>query len=158
MTASLRFARLLALAATASVAMLAGAQAGGNGPLRMPAENWTHPYSASPSAIPACTDASVHSHIASRFAGTQTEYWNSNLTIVSFQKLRAVAFRPWGLDYIPRLFCTGEVTTSDGHRRSVDFVVGEDTGIIGATWGVEFCVGGLDRNLAYAPDCKMARP
>lgn len=158
MTASLRFARLLALAATASVTMLAAAQAGGNGPLRMPAENWTNPYNASPSAIPACTDSGVQSHIAGRFAGTQSEYWNSNLTIVSFQNVRPVAFRPWGLDYIPRLFCTGEVTTSDGQRRSVDFVVGEGTGIIGATWGVEFCVGGLDRNLAYAPACKMARP
>lgn len=158
MTASLRFARLLALAATASIAALGAAQAGGNGPLRMPAENWKIPYSASPAAIPACTDTGVQSKIADRFAGTQAEYWNSNLTIVSFQNLRAVAFRPWGLDYIPRLFCTGEVTTSDGQRRSLDYFVGEDTGIIGASWGVEFCVGGLDRNLAYAPACKMARP
>jgi hypothetical protein len=158
MTASLRLVRLLALAATASAAMMGASHAGGNGPLRMPAENWKIPYSASPSAIPACTDASVTSRIADHFADTQSTYWNSNLTIVSFDKLRPVAFRPWGLDYIPRLFCTGEVTTSDGRRRSVDYFVGEDTGIIGARWGVEFCVGGLDHNLAYAPACKMARP
>jgi hypothetical protein len=26
------------------------------------------------------------------------------------------------------------------------------------TWGVEWCVVGLDRNWAYNPRCKMARP
>jgi hypothetical protein len=40
--------------------------------------------------------------------------------------------------------------------------VRESLGIIGATWGVEFCVHGLDRNLAYAyageQTCREARP
>jgi len=26
------------------------------------------------------------------------------------------------------------------------------------TWGVEWCVVGLDRNWAYNPTCKMAQP
>jgi hypothetical protein len=26
------------------------------------------------------------------------------------------------------------------------------------TWGVEWCVVGLDRNMAYNPNCQMARP
>jgi hypothetical protein len=30
--------------------------------------------------------------------------------------------------------------------------------MIGATWGVEWCVAGLDRNWAYHPACKMAQP
>jgi len=37
-------------------------------------------------------------------------------------------------------------------------VVLSDTGMIGASWGVEWCVVGLDRNWAYNPRCKMARP
>ena len=31
-------------------------------------------------------------------------------------------------------------------------------GIIGATWGVEWCVVGLDPNFAYAPACSILRP
>ena len=52
------------------------------------------------------------------------------------------------------------ITTSDGVRRKVDYSVRESTGMIGASWGVEFCVQGLDRNLAYAyaTACRMARP
>ena len=61
-------------------------------------------------------------------------------------------------DTIPRRFCTGTVTTSDGVRRELSYVVAEDTGIIGWGWGVRWCVVGLDRELAYAPACKMARP
>ena len=33
-----------------------------------------------------------------------------------------------------------------------------DTGDIGAVSGVEFCVVGLDRNWAYGPACRAARP
>jgi hypothetical protein len=40
----------------------------------------------------------------------------------------------------------------------VNYWIGEDTGIIGMTWGVEWCVAGLDRNWAFNPRCKMARP
>jgi hypothetical protein len=28
----------------------------------------------------------------------------------------------------------------------------------GASWGVEWCIVGLDRNWSYNPACKMARP
>ena len=31
-------------------------------------------------------------------------------------------------------------------------------GMIGATWGVEWCVVGLDRNWAWNPACKAAKP
>jgi hypothetical protein len=30
--------------------------------------------------------------------------------------------------------------------------------MIGSTYGVEWCVVGFDRNMAYSPACKMARP
>ena len=41
-----------------------------------------------------------------------------------------------------------------------DYSVRDGLGIIGADWGIEFCVHGLDRNLAYAYSsaCREARP
>ncbi|MBV8473029.1 MAG: hypothetical protein JO107_13205, partial [Hyphomicrobiales bacterium] len=36
--------------------------------------------------------------------------------------------------------------------------IGENLGIIGWGYGVEWCVVGLDRNLAYAPECTSLRP
>ena len=46
---------------------------------------------------------------------------------------------------------------TDGAIRSTDSI-GEDTGMIGMDWGVNFCVVGLDRNWAYNPGCRAAKP
>jgi len=43
-------------------------------------------------------------------------------------------------------------------RRPVHYLIGEDMGEIGAVWGVDWCVVGLDRNWANNPACAMARP
>jgi hypothetical protein len=66
--------------------------------------------------------------------------------------------RPWAVDTIPRRFCTGTVVVSDGVKRRVNYSIIEDGGMIGGTWGVEWCVLGLDRNWAYNPQCRMALP
>jgi hypothetical protein len=108
--------------------------------------------------LPACQDPSVTGKIASRFAENEAEYWNSTLVIQGFDHQREIAFRPWGPDFIPRRFCAARVLTSDGRLRTVDYSIGEDLGVISIGWGVEWCVNGLDRPLAYAPNCKMAQP
>ena len=56
--------------------------------------------------------------------------------------------RPWAANTIPRRFCSGIVEISDGRKHAIHYSIAEDTGIIGATWGVEWCVVGLDRNWA----------
>ncbi|HEY0224745.1 MAG TPA: hypothetical protein VGC38_09540 [Pseudolabrys sp.] len=96
--------------------------------------------------------------IASRFGEKEGMYWNSDLRIVDFEDVREIAFRPWAAGTIPRRFCAALATVSDGKKRPVNYSIGEDTGMIGMTWGVEWCVVGLDRNWAYNPRCKMARP
>ena len=104
-----------------------------------------------------CCDAALDI-IASRFATKEGRFWNSDLQIVGFEKVRQIAFRPWANDTIPRRFCAGTALVSDGHRHPVNFSIIEDGGVIGVNWGVEWCVTGLDRNWAYNPACKMARP
>jgi hypothetical protein len=106
--------------------------------------------------LPGC-DAALDT-IASRFASKEGRFWNSELQIVGFEKVRQVAFRPWANDTIPRRFCTGTALVSDGRKHRVNFSIVEDGGAIGASWGVEWCVTGLDRNWAYNPACKMALP
>jgi hypothetical protein len=96
--------------------------------------------------------------ISSRFSEKEGRFWNSDLQIVGFDAVREIAFRPWASQTIPRRFCTAVAMVSDGRRHTVHYSIGEDTGIVGITWGVEWCVVGLDRNWAYNPACKMARP
>ena len=96
--------------------------------------------------------------IASRFSQKERQYWNSSLQILDFERVREIAYRPGAAGAIPRRYCTAVAVVSDGKKHAVNYWIGEDTGMIGMTWGVEWCVVGLDRNWAYNPRCKMARP
>ncbi|MGH6783652.1 MAG: hypothetical protein ACREBP_03415 [Sphingomicrobium sp.] len=108
--------------------------------------------------LPACDEPWALSTIASRFARKEGRFWNSNLQIVHFERIRQTAYRPWANDTIPRRFCSAVALVSDGLRHPVHYWIGEDTGMAGQTYGVEWCVVGLDRNWAYNPACKMAQP
>ena len=122
---------------------------------QIPAEERFNAYNAK---LPACDDAGVVAKIQSRFAAKESEYWNSSLTLVAITKIRATAFRPNGLDLIPRRYCVGEVTLSNNRKSRVHYSLAEDLGIIGWGYGVHFCVEAYDRNWASAPECKIARP
>jgi len=134
------------------------AHAGGPAELNqydVPAEARWAPFFAN---MPPCEDAGVLSTISSRFAQTQREFWNSQLAISSFDRIREIGFRADGLAYIPRRFCIARAAMSDSKERTVIYNVGSDFGIIGIFWGVEWCVVGLDPNFAYAPACLTLRP
>src|SRR6202142_1439232 len=96
--------------------------------------------------------------ISARFAEKERWFWHSNLEILDFERVRETGFRPWAEGTIPRRFGTAVATVSDGLKHRVNYWIGEATGMIGMTWGVEWCVVGLDRNWAYNPARKMAGP
>jgi len=106
--------------------------------------------------LPAC-EAALDT-IASRFAQKEGRFWNSDLQILGFDRVRETAFRPWAPQTVPRRFCTAVAQVSDGRLHRVHYSIVEDGDMIGMTWGVEWCVVGLDRNWAYNPACKMAQP
>ncbi|MBL8589807.1 MAG: hypothetical protein JNK46_14845 [Methylobacteriaceae bacterium] len=115
-------------------------------------------YEAYTGQVASCDDPAVLARIRARFAAKESEYWNSRLEIVAIDRVRQIGFRSWGADHIPRRYCTARAHMNDHRLRAVDYWVGESLGIIGWGFGVEWCVRGLDRNLAYSPGCKMARP
>ena len=92
------------------------------------------------------------SEIATRFPTTPVA------VITAYGNIRETAFRPWQSDNIPRRYCSADVMVSDGKLRPVHFSIIEDGGFAGFGQGVEWCVVGLDRNWAYNPACKAARP
>lgn len=96
--------------------------------------------------------------IASEFAQKESRFWNSQLEILGFEGVRETAYSPWAAGTIPRRFCRAVALVSDQRKHAVYYWIGEDTGFVGVDWGVRWCVVGLDRNWAYNPACKMARP
>lgn len=110
------------------------------------------------SQIPTCDDSWALNTIQRRFATKEGRFWNSDLQITNFDQIREVAYRPWADGTIPRRFCSGRAQTSDGQWRAVRYSIIEDGGMIGASWGVHWCVIGVDRNWANNPDCRAAGP
>jgi hypothetical protein len=121
----------------------------------VPAERRYFPYSG---ALPSCADPGVLERVSSQFAGVENEYWKSELKILSYDFIREVSYRGNGLDFIPRRYCQAKGIFNDGRVRPVTYNIGEELGFSSYGYGVELCVGGLDRENAYAPNCKMARP
>ena len=96
--------------------------------------------------------------ITNQFWDKESTFWNSELRITGYGRVHEVAFRPWQSDIIPRRFCSADVMLNDGKMRTVHYSILEDGGFAGFGQGVQWCVTGLDRNWAYSPGCRAAKP
>lgn len=131
-----------------------------------PAEARWAPFHANYANVPVCDDPAVLSTITGRFGETENTYWGGVHAIGSYERIREIGFRSNGIDYIPRRYCVGRALVVDPRAppperpraHTVVYDVGAAEGIIGLSWGVEWCVVGFDRELAYAPDCYVLRP
>ncbi|RFB78814.1 hypothetical protein [Methylovirgula sp. 4M-Z18] len=121
----------------------------------LPAEKRFLPYTGD---VPACDEGGILSTIQSRFSQKESYYWNSSLTLQSFDRIKQLGFRSDGADYIPRRYCAARVLASDNKYRQVVYQIGEDLGMIGWGPGVTWCVEGLDRDLSYGLHCRTLRP
>ena len=108
--------------------------------------------------VPTCDYAPALDRIIANFSTKEGRFWNSQLEIVGIENIKETADLPWAAQSIPRRFCQGTAVISDGLRHPIYYSIGEGTGMIGMDWGVNFCVMGLDRNWAYEPACRAARP
>jgi hypothetical protein len=108
--------------------------------------------------VPLCEERGPLKTIESRFHTKEGKFWNSELKIIGFEKIQEVSWQPWAPGTIPRRFCSASVLVSDGRWRSMYYSITEDGGMIGASYGVEFCVVGLDREWSYQPACLRAKP
>jgi hypothetical protein len=108
--------------------------------------------------LPPCNYPAALDRIIGDFHIKEARFWNSRLQIVGIENIQQTALLPWAAQSIPRRFCSGIAVVNDGARHAIFYSIAEDTGMIGIDWGVNFCVVGLDRNLAYGPACRAARP
>ena len=120
-----------------------------------PAEGRYFPFSGE---VPACSDGGVLARIQHRFSLRETTYWKSGLEILDFKDVRESGYRTAGVDLIPKRYCRASAIMNDGKVRRVTYWIGENQGIIGWSWGMEWCVAGLDHHNAFGPNCTAAGP
>jgi hypothetical protein len=138
-----------------AAALLASSLPAFSGGIVVPAEQRYIPFSGD---IPTCDDGPSLSWIEYRFARKESEYWNSSLQIVGIDDIKEIGMRSNGVQYIPRRYCVAHAHMNDLKTRTIVYQIQERTGFAGFDDSAEWCVVGLDRNLAYAPSCAILRP
>ena len=124
-----------------------------------PAEGRYWPFSwPFQSNLPNCAQDAVLARIQSRFSQRERTYWKSGLQIAEFTGVRETGLRTAGVDLIPRRYCQASAMMSDNKARHVVYWIGENQGMIGFSWGVEWCIVGLDHHNAFGPNCRAAGP
>jgi hypothetical protein len=108
--------------------------------------------------LPRCDDAGVLGSLASDFSAREATYWKSGLSLGPFERVRETGFRSWGTSFIPRRYCSARTRSSDGRERHVTFAIRDRLGFMTATWDLDWCVSGLDRQLGHPPHCSAAGP
>jgi hypothetical protein len=108
--------------------------------------------------MPPCTYPAALDAVIAHFETKEARFWNSALRIVGVEDIRQTAYLPWAAQSIPRRFCRGIALINDGRRRPIYYSIASGSGPAGMGWGVTFCVVGLDRDWAYGPACRAAKP
>lgn len=108
--------------------------------------------------MPPCDYPAALHEIMNNFRTKEAHFWNSDLKIVGIEDMRETAYLPWAAQSIPRRFCRATALINDHTRHPIYYSIASGTGMIGMGWGVNFCVVGLDRNWAYNPACRAAKP
>lgn len=103
--------------------------------------------------LSACDSPGVLARIQSRFSTVERRFWHSNAEITAIGQVRQAAFRPHGLDLIPRRYCQAVATMSNNRKLKLRYAIIEDAGIIGMSEGVQYCLEGYDRNSTAVPGC-----
>lgn len=110
-------------------------------------------------AMPYCNDFLSLQEIRGRFETAEAFTFHSPLRIASFADIHEVGVRPSDdQDFIPRRFCTAKVAFNDHSEHVMKYEIVERGGFAGFNRGVEWCVVGMDRYRAFAPDCDAAGP
>lgn len=108
--------------------------------------------------VPACTDARVLAEVEDQFEYGAVHMLQTDYTVEEFRDLVEKAYFPITEDRpIERRYCQGQALISDGHKRTVYYVVSHPLGFASISWKTEGCVLGLDRWYVYGANCESLR-
>ncbi len=108
-------------------------------------------------SLPACEADKVHEQIISRFNQADRTLWGSGIRLRSISNSHEHAYNIYPDSPINRRYCQAKAWMSDGRARVMHFVIEQGMGLAGFKWGVEYCLKGSDRWLAYNGWCRVLR-
>ncbi|MCY6380102.1 hypothetical protein [Hoeflea prorocentri] len=106
----------------------------------------------------ACDSPSVFRTISHRFRIADRNVIQRDLAIVDYLDVYERNYEPaTEMHRIARRYCQGKVAMSDGHTRSIWYLIEKGQGFAGVGDNVEFCIDGLDPWHVYGAYCRSVR-
>ncbi len=107
---------------------------------------------------PACESPQVAGRIMAKFNQAEAKYWHTGVRLAHIAYPRETTTRQWDPPIIATRFCSATAYLSDGISHELVYWLRSEQGFAGVGWGVEFCLVGRDRDMSFAPHCRMLRP
>lgn len=106
-----------------------------------------------------CSEAWVLNKITSRFHHQVRHVPNlPDVVITDFRRIHQQRYLPAGDNWpIGRRYCGATVALSNGHDRTIWYLIEEGQGFASVGDNVEFCVAGFDRWMVYNGRCRVLR-
>ncbi|WP_419910622.1 hypothetical protein [Hoeflea sp.] len=106
----------------------------------------------------ACDSPAVLRTITHRFSIADRNVLHRDLAIEDYYNLHQNRYMPsTDTKFIARRYCHGQVAMSDGHTRTIWFLIESGQGFAGVGDNVEFCISGLDPWHIYGANCRSVR-
>lgn len=113
---------------------------------------------ASATETPTCDQPGVIQAVSSRFERNNREFLGKDLAIAQIGRIKqSVHVAPKKSSEVERRFCRAKITTTDGRKRDLWYLIEGGMGFVGLGHSVEFCTVGLDPWFVYGAYCKSVR-
>ncbi|WP_237153689.1 hypothetical protein [Oryzibacter oryziterrae] len=108
-------------------------------------------------AIPACDDPTVLGSIKEKQAWAEHATWQDGVVIASIAQPSQSTAGTKFVSAVEHRHCIARAELAGGQRRTLYYVISNDSGFAGYGWGVEFCLAGHDPYHVYDANCRVLR-
>ena len=120
-----------------------------------------HERHAADPRVPECASPLVLREVIKKAKYAEQRQWQDDLVIETIDHVRQTRLttpREHGIRILgtrDRRWCRGNAHMSDGHTRTVYFLIESRAQVFDQGFGVESCIAGLDRWNVYGGDCRV---
>jgi hypothetical protein len=107
--------------------------------------------------FPQCHDVSVEKRILNDYDWAETRTWYRGIKLLSLSKMHEHKVNQNVNSSVVRRYCMATGHLSNGHQRSVYYLIENVGGFVGKTWNVTHCVVGLDHWRNHDGNCRALR-
>ncbi len=107
--------------------------------------------------FPQCHEVKVLGNIVERFNWAEEETWKRGIYMRDIDNVRPRLLRDHPDRLVPRRYCRATATLTNGHHRTVFYLIEGGGGFAGNSFNLEFCVEGLDPWRVHDGSCRALR-